>query len=110
MYIDYKYNNTDHRTNKMKPVDVKSSAYINSDKEINNKDPKFKIDNIVRISKCKSIFAKDYFPNKSKEVFVITKSKNTVMLLLILKAKKLLEQVMKKNCIKQIKRSLELKK
>ena len=33
-----KYNNTYHRTTKMKPVDVKSSTYIDSSKEINNKD------------------------------------------------------------------------
>ena len=38
-----KYNNTYHSTIKMKPVDVKSSTYIDSSKEINNKDPKFKI-------------------------------------------------------------------
>ena len=53
----------------MKPVDVKSNAYISSSKDINNKDPKFKIGNIVRISKYKSIFAKGYFPNWSEEVF-----------------------------------------
>ena len=44
-----KYNNTCHSTIKMKPVDVKSSTYINSSKEINDKDPKFKIGDIVRI-------------------------------------------------------------
>ena len=38
-----KYNNTYHSTIKMKPVDVKSSTYIDSSKEINDKDPKFKI-------------------------------------------------------------------
>ena len=35
----------------MKPVDVKSSTYTDSSKEIYNKDPKFKIDDTVRISK-----------------------------------------------------------
>ena len=63
----------------MKSVDVKSNTYNNSDKEINNKDPKFKIGNIVRISKYKKIFAKDYVPNKFEKVFVITKVKNTVL-------------------------------
>ena len=37
-----KYNNTYHSTFKMKPVDVKSNTYINSSKEINDKNPKFK--------------------------------------------------------------------
>ena len=58
-----KYNNTYRRTIKMKPVDVKSNTYINSGKEINNKDPRFKIGDIVRTSKYKNIFAKGYAPN-----------------------------------------------
>ena len=66
MYIDKlhdvvnKYNNIYHRTIKMKPVDVKSSTYINSDKEINDEGPKFQICNIVRISKYNNISAKGY--------------------------------------------------
>ena len=72
-----KYNNT-YSTIKMKLVDVKSNTYIDSDKEINNKDPKFKIGDIVRISKYKNIFAKGYTTNCSEEVFVIKKVKNTV--------------------------------
>ena len=36
------YNNTYHTTIKMKSIDVKDNTYINTDKEINNKDPKFK--------------------------------------------------------------------
>ena len=55
-----KYNNTYQRTIKMKPVDVKSNTQINSSKEINDKDPKFKIGGIVRVSKYKNIFAKGY--------------------------------------------------
>ena len=73
-----KYNNTYHSTIKMKPIDVKSSAYIDSSKEINDEDPKFKISDIVRISKYKKIFAKGYIPNFSEEVFVIKEVKNTV--------------------------------
>ena len=73
-----KYNNTYHSTIKMKPIDVKSSAYIDSSKEINEEDPKFKISDIVRISKYKKIFAKGYIPNLSEEVFVIKEVKNTV--------------------------------
>ena len=72
------YNNTYHTTIKMKPIDVKDNTYINADKEINNKDPKFKVGYRVRISKYKNIFAKGYMPNWSGEVFVIKKVKNTV--------------------------------
>ena len=53
-----KYNNTYHQTIKVKPVDVKSSIHIDSSKEINNKDPIFKIADIVRMSKYKNIFCK----------------------------------------------------
>ena len=45
-----KYNNTYHNTIKMKPVDVRSNTYTVSNKEINNKDPKFKIGYIVKTS------------------------------------------------------------
>ena len=44
-----KNNNTCHSTIKMKPVDIKSNTYINSSKNINDKDPKFKIGDILRI-------------------------------------------------------------
>ena len=77
------YNNTYHRTIKMKAVDVKDNGYIDSTelrfkKEVNDKDPKFKVDDHVRISKYKNIFAKGYTPNWSEEVFVIKEVKNTV--------------------------------
>ena len=72
------YNNTYHTTIKMKPADVKDNTYINADKEINNKDPKFKVGHHVRISKYKNIFAKGYTPNWSEEVFVTKKVKYTV--------------------------------
>ena len=53
------YNNTYHRTIKMKPIDVKDNTYINIGKEVNDKDPKFKVGDHVRISKYKNIFLKD---------------------------------------------------
>ena len=62
----------------MKPVDVKNDTYIDSNKEVNDKDTKFKVGDHVRISKCKNIFAKGYTPNWSEEVFVIKNVKNTV--------------------------------
>ena len=73
------YNNTYHRAIKMKPVCVKSSTYIKSSKEVNDEDPKFKIGDIVRISKYKNIFAKGYLPNWFEEDFVIKKVKNTML-------------------------------
>ena len=78
--LQLQMNNTDHSTIKTKPVDVKPSTYNESSKEINYQDPKFKIGDIVRISKYKNIFAKGYVPNWYEEVFVIKKTKNTVLL------------------------------
>ena len=62
----------------MKPIDVKDNTYINANKETNDKDPKFRVGDRVRISKYKNIFAKGDTPNWSEEVFVIKKVKNTV--------------------------------
>ena len=64
----------------MKRADVKSSTYIDPSNGINDEDPKFKIDDIVRISKYKNIFAKGYVPNWSEEVFAITKKKKHTVL------------------------------
>ena len=72
------YNNAYHKTIKVKPIDVKDNTYIDSEEEVNDKDPKFKIGDHVRISKYKNIFAIGYMPNWSKEVFIISKIKNTV--------------------------------
>ena len=72
------YNNTYQRTIKMKSIDAKNNTYVNTDKEINGKDPTFKVGDHVRISKYKSIFAKGYAPNWYEEAYVIKKIKNTV--------------------------------
>ena len=71
------YYNTYHRTIKMKPNDIKDNKYIDFNKEVNDKDPEFKVGDHVRISKYKNTFAKGYTPNWSEEVFV-SKIKNTV--------------------------------
>ena len=109
-----KYNNTYHTTIKMKPTDVKDNTYINADKEINNKDPKFKVGDHVRISKYKNIFAKGwYMPNWSEEVFVIKKVKNTVPWTYVindLNGEEITVTFMKKNYKRQIKENSELKK
>ena len=54
----------------MKPVDVKSNTYINSSKKNNDEDVKFKIGNVVRISKYKNNFAKGYVPNLKKQLLL----------------------------------------
>ena len=74
-------NNTYHTTIKMKPIDVKDNTYISTDKEINNRGPKFKVGDHVRISKYKNIFSKGYTSNWSEEVFVIKKIKNTLLMI-----------------------------
>ena len=74
-----KYDNTYYSIMKMKSANVKSNTYIDSSKEINDKNPKFKIGDNVRISKYKNVFAKGYTPNWSENLFVIKKVKNTVL-------------------------------
>ena len=73
-----KYNNTVHRTIRMKPVDVTSDSYAEYNEHSNEKDPKFKVGDCVRISKYKNIFAKGYTRNWSEEGLIITRFKDTV--------------------------------
>ena len=97
----------------MKPVDVKNNTHIYFKNDVNDKDPKFKIADHVRISKFKNIFAKGYMSNWSEEIFVRKKLKipfHGHILLTISIVKKLLELFMKKNCKKQNKMNLGLKK
>ena len=69
------YNNTKHRTTKMKPNDIKDNAYIDFGKEAIDNDPKFKVGDHVRISKYKNIFAKGY---TNKKFLLLKKIKNRV--------------------------------
>ena len=71
-------NNTVHRTIKMKPIEITSDSYAEYNKDSNEKDPKSKVGDHVRISKYKNIFVKGYAPNWSEEVFGVSKTKNTV--------------------------------
>ena len=108
-----KCNNTYHSTIKMKLVDIKSSTYINSSKEINDGDPKFKIGHNVGVSKYKNIFAKGYVPNWSEEGTVIRKVKKTVPWKCIIsnvKGKETIGTFYKKELEKRIKKIFELKK
>ena len=85
------YNNTKHRTTKMKPIDVKDNTYIDFGKEVNDNDPKFKVGDqiILQIGQKKFLLLK-----KIKIQF------HGHMSLMILMVKKLLEHFMKKNCKK----------
>ena len=73
-----KYNNTVHKTIKMKPVDVTDNSYAEYNEDFLEKDSKLKVGDHVRISKYKNIFVRGYAPNWSEEVFVVSKTKNTV--------------------------------
>ena len=95
-----KYNNTFYNTVKIRPVDVKSNTYIDSSKDVNDKNPKFKVGDTVTRSRYKNIFAKGYITNWSEEVFVIKKVKTQFrghMLLIILMEKTCLERFTKTN-------------
>ena len=110
-----KYNNTVHRSIKMKPIDVKSDSYAEYDEDSNEKDPKFKIGDHVRISKYKKLFTKGYTQHWSEEVFVVSKIKNIVPCTYVIgnlndEKKKMLEVFMKKNCKKLVKKKSEQKK
>ena len=106
-----KYNNTHHRTIKMKPVNIKDNTYIDFKKEVNNKDPKFKTGDHVRISKYKNIFAlKDTCQIGLKKFLLVVKLKiqfHGHILLMISMVKKLSEHFMKKNCKRLIKFRIE---
>ena len=73
-----RYNNTVHRTIKMKRIDVISHSYAEFNEDSNEKESKFKVGHHVRTSKYKNIFAKRYTQNWS-EVFIISKIKKTVL-------------------------------
>ena len=72
-----KYNNTYHRTIKMKPIEVTDGSVDYSIGE-NKKPSKFKVGDRVRISKYKGLFRKGYMPNWTEEIFVIKEVKKTV--------------------------------
>ena len=64
-----KYNNTVHKTIKMKPIDVTSDSYAENNENSNVTKPKFKVGDHVRISKYKNILAKGDTQNWSEEVY-----------------------------------------
>ena len=64
-----KYNNTVHRSIKMKPIDVTSDSCAEYNEDSNKKDPKFKVGGHVRISKYKNILLKD-IPRTGQKKFL----------------------------------------
>ena len=62
----------------MKPIDVTDDSFAKYNEEFNKKGLKFKVGDHVKISKHKNIFAKEYVPDWSGEVFIVNKIKNTV--------------------------------
>ena len=74
-----KYNNTVHRTIKMKPICVISDSYVEYIENSNVTKSKFKFGDHVRISKYKNIFAKGYTQNWLEQVFLVSKLKDTVL-------------------------------
>ena len=102
-----KYNNTYHKTIKMKPVHVKSNTYINSSKEINDKDHKLKVANYVRILKYKKTFLQKTMFQISLKKFLLLQKLNILfcghMLLVILKTKKMIKRKkIAKNKLKRV--------
>ena len=78
-----KCNNTYHKIIKMKSIDVINEYFAEYNgtafnEESNEKHPKFKVGDHVRVSKFENVFAKGYTPNWSEEIFIVKKLKNTV--------------------------------
>ena len=70
------YNNSYHRTIKMKPIDASKKSNENIVKknynfEITDKKPKFSIGDKVRVSLLKNTFEKGYTSNWSEQIYVI---------------------------------------
>ena len=70
-----KYNNTVHKTIKMKPIDVTDDSYAEYNEDFNKKDPKFKIGDHVRISKYKTFLLKDILQIGRKKFLLLVKLK-----------------------------------
>ena len=103
-----KYNNADHRTIKIKPVDVTSDSYAKYDKDSYVTKPKLKFGDNVRISKYRNIFAKGYTENWSEEVFVVSKIKSAVPwanVISDLNGEPIAGSFIKENCQKVVKKN-----
>ena len=79
-----KYNNTVHKTIKMKPIEVTGDSNAEYSEESNKKGPKFKVNDHVRISKYKNIFAKGYVPVGQKKFLLLMRLKIQFLGLILL--------------------------
>ena len=107
-YVDTHYSKIE-----VKLVYVKSNTYIDFNKENNKKDLKLEVGYHAKISKDKSNFSKGCIPNWYKGCLWLKRLKTLCdghILLTIFMVRKFLECFTKKDCKKQIKRSLKLKK
>ena len=107
------YVNTHYSKIEVKLVYVKSNTYIDFNKENNKKDLKLEVGYHAKISKDKSNFSKGCIPNWYKGCLWLKRLKTLCdghILLTIFMVRKFLECFTKKDCKKQIKRSLKLKK
>ena len=96
-----KFFNTVQKTMKIKPIDVTDDSYAEYNEDFNNKDPKFKVGNNVRIWKDKNIFLK-YILQIGRKMFLLLIKLKIQFLgpkqLMNWMVKKLLEVFMKKIC------------
>ena len=88
----------------MKPIDVTSDSYSEYNEDSNEKDPKFKVGDHVRIWRYKNIFPKGYSPNWSEENFVVSKVKY------FLNHSKILEAILMLKSIVQITQANQISK
>ena len=84
-----KYNNTVHRTIKMKPIDITDDYYAEYNEDSmelhsNKKDPKFKVGDHIRISKYKTFLLKDILQIGQKKFLLLIKLKIQFLGLMLL--------------------------
>ena len=105
-----RYNNTVYRTIKIKPIDVKNDSYVEYNEDSNKKSPKFKVNDHVRISKYKNVFAKGYVPNWSEEVFIVNVNVNETYTINDLNGKKITGTFYEKELQKTNQKEFRLEK
>ena len=108
-----KYSNTYHSTIKMEPVNIKANTYLDSSKEINNKDPKFNIFILLKYQNVKMILQKITLQICLKKFLWLKKLKTMCrghVSLMIFTEKKLLKLCPKKNCKKTNEREFRIEK